>query len=121
MAPRVVWVCLGLANRDRRHDLVWDRVAEQQNVSRPVGILAVPEVVVLNLRLGEQSGLGLLRRVKFMCTGMPVFMLDDYFQLDAAVTAMKIGASDVISKPIDPSILRISSPISARPCVRRCM
>lgn len=60
-----------------------------------------PDVVVLNLRLGEESGLSLLRRVKSMGTGTPVFMLADYPQLEAAVTAMKIGASDVISKPID--------------------
>lgn len=60
-----------------------------------------PDVVVLNLKIGEESGLGLLRRVKGMRTGTPVFMLADYPQVEAAVTAMKLGASDVISKPID--------------------
>tara|TARA_R110002020_G_scaffold15278_22_gene54620 strand:+ start:470 stop:1105 length:636 start_codon:yes stop_codon:yes gene_type:complete len=61
----------------------------------------IPDVVVLNLRMGEDSGLSLLRRVKSMRTGIPVFMLADHPQLEAAVTAMKIGASDVIGKPID--------------------
>lgn len=61
----------------------------------------IPDIVVLNLRLGEDSGLSLLRRVKAMGTGTPVFMLADYPQLEAAVTAMKIGAADVIAKPID--------------------
>ncbi|KRA42150.1 response regulator transcription factor [Devosia sp. Root635] len=60
-----------------------------------------PDIVVLNLRMGEESGLGLLRRVKAMRTGTPVFMLADVPQVEAAVTAMKLGASDVISKPID--------------------
>jgi two-component system, LuxR family, response regulator FixJ len=60
-----------------------------------------PDVVVLNLRVGEESGLTLLRRVKAMRTGTPVFMLADAPQLEAAVTAMKLGASDVVSKPID--------------------
>lgn len=60
-----------------------------------------PDIVVLNLRVGEESGLGLLRRVKSMRTGTPVFMLADHPQVEAAVTAMKLGASDVISKPID--------------------
>lgn len=60
-----------------------------------------PDVVVINLRLGEESGLALLRRVKAMRTGTPVFMLADTPQLEAAVTAMKLGASDVIAKPID--------------------
>ena len=60
-----------------------------------------PDIVVVNLRLGEESGLGLLRRIKSMRNGTPVFMLADYPQLEAAVTAMKLGASDVISKPVD--------------------
>lgn len=60
-----------------------------------------PDVVLLNLRLGEESGLGLLRRIKGTRTGTPVFMLADTPQLEAAVTAMKLGASDVIAKPID--------------------
>ncbi|KKC35280.1 hypothetical protein WH87_16965 [Devosia epidermidihirudinis] len=60
-----------------------------------------PDVVVLNLRLGEESGLSLLRRVKSQRMGTPVFILADTPQLEAAVTAMKLGASDVISKPID--------------------
>ena len=60
-----------------------------------------PDIVVLNLRVGEESGLSLLRRVKSMRTGTPVFMLADHPQVEAAVTAMKLGASDVISKPID--------------------
>lgn len=60
-----------------------------------------PDVVVLNLRLGEESGLALLRRIKATRTGTPVFMLADRPQVEAAVTAMKLGASDVISKPID--------------------
>lgn len=60
-----------------------------------------PDVVVLNLRVGNESGLSLLRRVKSMRNGTPVFMIADDPQLDAAVTAMKLGAADVISKPID--------------------
>ena len=60
-----------------------------------------PDIVVLNLKVGEESGLGLLRRVKALRTGTPVFMLADEPQVDAAVMAMKLGASDVITKPID--------------------
>lgn len=60
-----------------------------------------PDVVVLNSRMGEESGLALLRRVKAMRTGTPVFVLADTPQVDAAVTAMKMGAADVITKPID--------------------
>lgn len=60
-----------------------------------------PDIVVLNMQLGEESGLALLRRIKSMRAGTPVFMLADMPQQDAAVAAMKLGATDVVSKPID--------------------
>lgn len=60
-----------------------------------------PDVAVINLAVGEESGLPLLRRVKSMRNGTPVVMLANEPQLDAAVTAMKLGATDVVSKPID--------------------
>ncbi len=60
-----------------------------------------PDVAVINLMLGEDSGIALLRRMKALRTGAPVIMLANAPQLDAAVTAMKLGATDVVSKPID--------------------
>lgn len=66
-----------------------------------------PDIALINLRLGEDSGLALLRRVKAMRNGTPVFMLTDTPQLEAAVTAMKFGASDIVSKPIDTEHLLI--------------
>lgn len=60
-----------------------------------------PDVIVLNLRVGAESGLALLRRIKAMRNTVPVFMLADYPQVEAAVMAIKLGASDVVSKPID--------------------
>lgn len=60
-----------------------------------------PDVAIINLVVGTESGLPLLRRVKALQTGTPVVMLANVPQLDAAVTAMKLGATDVVSKPID--------------------
>jgi FixJ family two-component response regulator len=60
-----------------------------------------PDVVLINLALGDESGLALLRSFKAMRTGTPVFMLAETPQVAATVTAMKLGASDVITKPID--------------------
>ena len=60
-----------------------------------------PDVAVINLRLGLDDGLAVLRRVKAMRLGTPVFMLSNDADVDAAVHAMKAGASDVITKPVD--------------------
>jgi FixJ family two-component response regulator len=43
----------------------------------------------------------LLRRIKATRAGTPVFMLADSPKVDEAVAAMKLGAFDVVSKPID--------------------
>ncbi|MDR3476320.1 MAG: LuxR C-terminal-related transcriptional regulator [Devosia sp.] len=60
-----------------------------------------PDVVVLNLRIAAEDGVGVLRRVKAMRTGTPVFMVSNTADVEAAVRAMKAWASDVMTKPID--------------------
>ena len=60
-----------------------------------------PDVVVANFDLGTDPGLDLLRRVKHLRMGTPVFMLENAPMVEAAVQAMKDGASDVVTKPID--------------------
>jgi FixJ family two-component response regulator len=60
-----------------------------------------PDVVVLAMTIGAESGLAVLRRVKALRTGTPVFMLSDRAEVGEAVLAMKAGASDVVTKPID--------------------
>ncbi|HEY8595243.1 MAG TPA: LuxR C-terminal-related transcriptional regulator [Devosiaceae bacterium] len=60
-----------------------------------------PDVVVLNLVVGSTGTLPTLRRIKGLRRGTPVFMISDSVDIDAAVAAMKYGATDVITKPID--------------------
>lgn len=61
-----------------------------------------PDVVLTNFELEHpDDGLNLLRRVKTLRMGTPVFMLENRPMVDAAVTAMKAGATDVVTKPID--------------------
>jgi len=60
-----------------------------------------PDVVIANFDLREDAGLELLRKVKAMRKGWPVFMIENQPSVDIAVLAMKIGATDVITRPID--------------------
>ncbi len=46
-------------------------------------------------------GRPLLHRIKALRRSTPVFMLSDTPHLEAAVNAMKLGAADVLSKPVD--------------------
>lgn len=60
-----------------------------------------PDIVVLNLETDDGNGLEVLARTKAMRTGAPVFAISSRENVNAAVGAMKAGATDVITKPID--------------------
>jgi two-component system response regulator FixJ len=60
-----------------------------------------PDVVVASARLDDEDTVALLQRVKAMKSGTAVFILLDGAEVCAAVEAMKAGASDVLTKPID--------------------
>jgi len=60
-----------------------------------------PDVVVLNAYVDNGAGLDVLRRIKAMRTGTPVFVILSKDDVKAAVEAMKAGATDVITQPID--------------------
>jgi two-component system response regulator FixJ len=64
-----------------------------------------PDAVVLDAKLGSDDGIGVLRRIKQMRMGTPVFMLASGSDVDDAVLAMKAGAFDVITKPVDTEYL----------------
>lgn len=61
----------------------------------------LPDIVVLNIEIDGGEGLGVLKHIKAMHTGTPVFMIADRPEIDLAVAAMKAGANDVVAKPID--------------------
>jgi FixJ family two-component response regulator len=60
-----------------------------------------PDAVIANLDLGPDDGFELLRRVKSLRTGTPVFLIENRPLVDVAVRAIKAGAADVVTKPID--------------------
>jgi FixJ family two-component response regulator len=61
-----------------------------------------PDLVVVNIRIGADDGLLVIRRIKSLRSGIPVFVLTDRpDDLDSAVGAMRAGAHDVVTKPID--------------------
>jgi FixJ family two-component response regulator len=60
-----------------------------------------PDVVIVGLSPDLADGMEALERVKSLRTGTPVFILAEAAEVDLAVAAMKAGANDVITKPID--------------------
>jgi two-component system response regulator HydG len=57
------------------------------------------DVVVVDLNMGELSGLDVLRHVKQMSSDIEVIVMTAYGTVESAVEAMKLGAFDFIAKP----------------------
>jgi DNA-binding NtrC family response regulator len=58
-----------------------------------------PDLVVTDLRLPGMSGLEFLQAVKRVNATLPVVVMTAYGTVESAVEAMKIGASDYVTKP----------------------
>ncbi|MGH7654798.1 MAG: sigma-54-dependent transcriptional regulator [Gemmatimonadaceae bacterium] len=65
-----------------------------------------PDLVLSDVVLPGLSGLDLLRRFKEHDAELSVILITAHANVDAAVEAMKAGATDFLIKPIDPAALR---------------
>lgn len=65
-----------------------------------------PGMVLLDVVLPDGSGVDLLRRVRRHDPRVPVAMITAHHHVDAAVEAMKAGAIDFLTKPLDVDTLQ---------------
>lgn len=65
------------------------------------------DIVISDLRLNGESGLDLLRWVRQTCPATEMIILTAYGTVEGAVEAMKIGAYDYLSKPVDRNRLEL--------------
>lgn len=59
------------------------------------------DVLVLDLCLPDMSGLAVLAELRQAGLGLPVVVVSGFGTLEEAAAAMKLGAADVLSKPLD--------------------
>jgi DNA-binding NtrC family response regulator len=64
------------------------------------------DIVVTDLKLPDVEGLAIVDRVKRSLPGVPVVLITAHGSEDVAVSAMKRGAADYLSKPLDLNRLR---------------
>lgn len=60
-----------------------------------------PDVIALDLRLPDTTGMEVLERLRTAHPDIPVIILTAYGNVKTAVRAMKMGAFDYLTKPID--------------------
>src|SRR5213593_3271141 len=61
----------------------------------------VPDVAIVDLKLPDGSGLDLLHRIKENYPDVSVVILTGHATVDSAVKALKVGAEDYVTKPVD--------------------
>ncbi|HVR42948.1 MAG TPA: sigma-54 dependent transcriptional regulator [Thermoanaerobaculia bacterium] len=61
----------------------------------------VPDVAIVDLKLPDGSGLDLLKRFKETYPDVSVIILTGHATVDSAVKALKVGAEDYVTKPVD--------------------
>ena len=64
-------------------------------------------VVVTDLKMPKMDGMAVLREVRARAPRTVVIMLTAYGDITSAVEAMKLGAADYLTKPVDPDELYI--------------
>ena len=61
-----------------------------------------PDAAIVDLRLGDVSGIDLIRDLKRLHPEMQIAMLSGYLSVTVTMAAVKAGAEVVLSKPIAP-------------------
>ncbi len=67
---------------------------------------ALYDLVLTDMRLPDGDGLDLVAWIQDNCPGVPVAVITAHGNVEAAVRALKLGAFDFISKPLDLAALR---------------
>lgn len=79
------------------------QVSEAEDGGTALGRMQIdsPDLVTLDVRLPDMSGLDVLREIKQKDPKLPVIMMTAYGAVDLAVDALRLGAFDFIEKPIN--------------------
>jgi two-component system response regulator HydG len=67
-----------------------------------------PEVVIADLRMPHLDGMGLLRELRAIDRELPVIMMTASGELTTAVEAMRHGAAEYLTKPVDMELLSLA-------------
>lgn len=76
-----------------------DQRQARQSLSDPI------DLVICDLRLGQDNGMDVLQEWREKRPMVPVILTTAYGDVNSAVAAMKMGASDYLTKPLKPDEL----------------
>jgi DNA-binding NtrC family response regulator len=65
-----------------------------------------PELVLLDIKMPKMDGIEVLKRIKKIDKEVVVVMITGYGALDTAKEAMRLGAYDYVTKPLDVDFIK---------------
>jgi two-component system response regulator HydG len=65
------------------------------------------DLVIMDIRMPELGGIEALKKIQTMSPGIPIIIMTAYASVGTAVDALKSGASDYLTKPLDIEELKI--------------
>jgi len=74
------------------------------------------DLVLTDLRLPDLTGIDVLKQIKSVYPEIPVILMTGYGEIKTAVQAIKLGAHEYISKPVNPDelLMIVNSALRAR-------
>lgn len=65
-----------------------------------------PDLVLLDLRMPGLDGIQTMKRLKKIAPGLNIVVLTGYGTIETAREAMRLGALDYVTKPLNPAFLK---------------
>jgi two-component system response regulator HydG len=65
-------------------------------------------LILMDVRMAQMSGIESLKQIKQYNPAIPILIMTAYSSVDSAVEALKAGAYDYLTKPLDFEVLKIS-------------
>ncbi|NPV06023.1 MAG: sigma-54-dependent Fis family transcriptional regulator [Syntrophaceae bacterium] len=65
-------------------------------------------LILMDVRMAHMSGIEALKQIKQYNPAIPILIMTAYSSVDSAVEALKAGAYDYLTKPLDFEVLKIS-------------
>jgi len=78
-----------------------------------------PDFVISDLKMDGPSGVDVLRAMTAIDPDVPIMIITGFGSVETAVEAMKLGAFDFITKPIQPEVVRLKTERALELCAAR--
>jgi two-component system response regulator HydG len=66
------------------------------------------DLILMDVRMAQMSGIEALKKIKDYNPAIPILIMTAYSSVDSAVEALKAGAYDYLTKPLDFEVLKLT-------------